>query len=91
MVHETIEGTFRQTNLTDESADYLAKREELRLAEIELMRKRERIAELRRHLPPGPALEDYKFTEGPVDLDSGDTPMRTVRLSELFTAAGRPW
>src|SRR5947208_11410384 len=90
MVHETIEGTFRQTNLTNESAEYLAKREELRLAEIELMRQRERVAELRRHLPPGPALEDYKFVEGPVDLDSGDTPTRTVRLSEMFTGAGRP-
>src|SRR5438093_12018728 len=72
MVHETIEGTFRQTNLTNESAEYLAKREGLRLAEIELMRQRERVAELRRHLPPGPALVDYKFIEGPVDLDSGD-------------------
>ena len=28
MVHETIQGTFRQTNLTNESAEYLAKREE---------------------------------------------------------------
>jgi hypothetical protein len=28
MVHETIQGTFRQTNLTDESAEYLAKRED---------------------------------------------------------------
>ena len=90
MVHENIEGTFRQTNLTNESADYLTKREELRLAEIELMRQRERVAELRRHLPPGPALEDYKFIECPADLDSGDTPTRTVRLSELFTATGRP-
>src|SRR6516225_7151349 len=90
MAHETIQGTFRQTNLTNESAEYLAKREELRLAEIELMRQRERVAELRRHLPSGPALEDYQFIEGPADLDSGDTPTRTVRLSELFTAAGRP-
>ena len=90
MVHETIEGAFRQTNLTNESAEYLAKREELRLAEVELMRQRERVGELRRHLPPGPALEDYKFIEGPVDLDSGDTPTRTVRLSEVFTAPGRP-
>ena len=89
MVHETIQGIFRQTNLTDESAEYLAKREELRLAEIELMRQRERVAELRRHLPPGPVLEDYKFIEVPVDLDSGDTPTRTVQLSELFSEAGR--
>ena len=90
MVHETIQGTFRQTNLANESAEYLAKRDELRLAEIELKRQRERVAELRRHLPPGPALEDYKFIEGPVDLDSGDTPTRTVCLSQLFTATGRP-
>src|SRR6185369_4428778 len=90
MVHETIQGTFRQTNLTNESAEYLGEREKLRLSEIELMRQRERIAELRRQLPPGPVLEDYKFVEGPVDLDSGDTPTRTVRLSELFTGAGRP-
>src|SRR5258705_8467413 len=90
MVHTVVDGTFRQTNLTNESDEYLTKREEIRLAEIELMRQRERVAELRRHLPPGPALEDYKLIEGPVDLDSGDTPTRTVRLSELFTAAGRP-
>jgi len=90
MVHETIQGTFRQTNLTNESAEYLAKREGLRLAEIALMQQRERVAELRRHLPPGPAVEDYKFIEGPVDLDSGDAPTRIVRLSELFSAEGRP-
>jgi hypothetical protein len=28
MVHETIQGTFRQTNLTSESAESLAKRED---------------------------------------------------------------
>jgi len=85
-----IDGTLRQTNLTDESADYLAKREELRLAEVELMRQREHVAELRRHLPQGPALEDYSFEEGPAKLDAGDTPIRTVRMSELFTAPDRP-
>src|ERR1700761_637761 len=90
MVHETIEGTLRQTNLTNESAEHLGKREELRLAEIELMRQRERVAELRRHLPPGPVVKDYEFLEGPVDLDSGDSPTRTVHLSELFTATDRP-
>jgi len=90
MVHETIQGTFRQTNLANESADYLAKREELRLAEIELMRQRERVAELRRNLPSGAVVQDYQFIEGPSDLDSGDTPTRTVQLSELFTAASRP-
>jgi predicted dithiol-disulfide oxidoreductase (DUF899 family) len=90
MVHETIEGTFRQTNLDNESAEYLSKREELRLAEIELMRQRERVAELRRHLPAGATIENYKFIEGPVDLAAGDTPAQTVQLSELFSGEGRP-
>src|SRR5215472_17169346 len=89
MVHETVQGTFRQTNLTNESAEYLTKREELRLAEIDLMRQRERVAELRRHLPQGAAIEDYQFEEGPRDLDAGDAPVRTVRLSELFTRPDR--
>lgn len=89
MVHETINGTFRQTNLPNESADYLAKREELRLAEIELMRHRERVAELRRGLPQGATVEDYAFEEGPANLEAGDTPIRTVQLSELFTPPGR--
>src|SRR5260370_34707456 len=89
MVNETINGALRQTNLENEPGDYLAKREELRLAEIELMRQRERVAELRRRLPQGATVEDYAFEEGPANLDAGDTPTRTVRLSELFTMPGR--
>jgi predicted dithiol-disulfide oxidoreductase (DUF899 family) len=89
MVNTIVHGTFRQTNLTNESPEYLAKREELRLAEIELMRQRERVAELRRHLPQGAALEDYQFQEGPRDLNAGDAPVRDVRLSELFTRPNR--
>ena len=89
MVHEMIDGTYRQTNLPNESAEYLAKREALRKAEIELMRQRERVAALRRELPEGAVVQDYSFEEGPADLDAGDTPIRTVRLSELFTAPGR--
>jgi predicted dithiol-disulfide oxidoreductase (DUF899 family) len=85
MVNTMVDGTFRQTNLTIESSEYLARREELRLAEIELMRQRERVAELRRHLPKGAAIEDYAFEEGPRDLSAGDAPVRTKRLSELFT------
>jgi len=56
MVNTIVDGAFRQTNLTNESSEYLGKREELRLAEIELMRQRERVAELRRHLPQGALL-----------------------------------
>jgi predicted dithiol-disulfide oxidoreductase (DUF899 family) len=89
MAHETIHGTYRQTNLRNESADYLSKREELRIAEIDLMRQRERVAELRRRLPQGAIVQDYEFEEGPADLSAGDTPVRTVRLSELFTGKNR--
>jgi predicted dithiol-disulfide oxidoreductase (DUF899 family) len=89
MVHTVVDGTFRQTNLTNESSEYLAKREELRLAEIELMRQRERVAALRRNLPEGAPIQDYQFEEGPRDLNAGDAPVRTVRLSELFTKPNR--
>jgi predicted dithiol-disulfide oxidoreductase (DUF899 family) len=89
MVHTTVDGTFRQTNLINESPEYLAKREELRLAEIELMRQRERVAELRRHLPLGASIQDYQFHEGPRDLNAGDAPLGTVRLSELFAGPNR--
>src|SRR5437588_8842689 len=89
MVHETVTGIFRQTNLTNESDEYLAKRDELRLAEIELMRQGERVAELRRRLPQGAIVRDYEFEEGPANLDAGDTPVRKVRLSELFTGPNR--
>jgi predicted dithiol-disulfide oxidoreductase (DUF899 family) len=54
---------MRQTNLTNEPADYLARRDQLRLAEIELMRQRERVAELRRQLPDGATIDDYVFQE----------------------------
>ncbi|MER6064601.1 DUF899 family protein [Streptomyces sp. NPDC001792] len=80
----------RHTRLPGESADYLAAREELRDAEIELMRHRERVAALRKALPQGAEVDDYVFLEGPADLDAGDTPVREVRLSELFTGPGRP-
>ncbi len=89
MVNAVVEGTYRQTNLTNESPEYLAKREELRRAEIELMQHRERVAEMRRNLPEGAAMEDYQFEEGPRDLNTGDEPVRRVRLSELFTKPDR--
>ena len=89
MVHEMIDGTYRQTNLPNESPEYLAAREELRHAEIELMRQRERVAELRRGLPKGATVQDYEFLEGPASLDDGDEPVRRVRMSELFTAPDR--
>src|SRR5262245_39239868 len=82
-----VEGV-RQTKLRNESPEYLAKREELRLAELELMRSRERVAELRRKLPNGAAVADFVFLEGPADLDVGDDPVRRVTMSSLFTRPG---
>jgi predicted dithiol-disulfide oxidoreductase (DUF899 family) len=89
MVKTIVDGTYRQTNLTAESPEYLAKREQLRLAEIELMRQRENVAALRRNLPQGAAIQDYQFEEGPRDLNAGDAPVRPVRLSQLFTQPNR--
>ena len=80
---------LRQTNLANEPADYVARRDALRLAEIELMRQCERVAELRRRLPKGSIVQDYVFEEGPATLDGGDSPIRSVRLSELFTGPNR--
>src|SRR5436305_15181415 len=88
MAH-AINAVFPLTNLTSESEEYLTRRDELRFAEIELMRQRERVAQLRRSLPPGPVVQDYVFEEGPADLNAGDTPVRNVRLSDLFTSPGR--
>ena len=89
MVKEMIDGAFRQTNLPNESDEYLAKREELRHAEIELLNQREKVAELRRSLPPGAPIQDYEFLEGPTSLDQGDEPVAKTRLSELFSAPER--
>jgi predicted dithiol-disulfide oxidoreductase (DUF899 family) len=90
MVKEMIEGTYRQTNLPNESPEYLAKREEVRLAEIDLLNARERVAALRRALPKGATIQDYEFLEGPTSLDEGDEPIRKVRLSDLFSYAPHP-
>jgi predicted dithiol-disulfide oxidoreductase (DUF899 family) len=90
MKYETQNGIFGQTNLADEPADYLAAREELRVAEVELMKQRERVAAMRRALPKGAVVKDYEFIEGPRDLHAGDAPVRKVKLSELFTSHERP-
>lgn len=89
IVNTVVDGRFRQTNLTNESAEYLAKRDELRLAEIELMKQRERVAAMRRALPEGAAVQNYEFEEGPRELNAGDSPVGKIRLSELFTKPDR--
>src|SRR5262245_46471736 len=88
MAKANVAEVIRQTNLQNESPEYLAKREELRLAELEEMRMRERVAELRRNLPNGAAIQDYVFLEGPADLNAGDEPVRRVTMSSLFSKPG---
>ena len=86
---EKTDGVLRHTRLTNEPRQYLEKREELRLAEIELLRHVERVAALRRGLPAGAEVQDYEFHEAPRDLNAGDEPVRPIRLSELFSGSNR--
>ncbi len=78
------------TNLPSESDAYRQAREELRLAEVDLMAHRERVAELRRALPVGPVVTDYEFVEGAADLASDHGAVTPVTLSELFSGPDRP-
>ena len=79
---------MQQTRL-DEPAEYAKRREELRQAEVDLMHHREKVASLRRQLPKGAVVQDYEFLEGPRNLDDGDEPVTSVRLSDLFTTPTR--
>lgn len=68
----------------DESDEYREARNALLEAEIDLSAQIERVAQMRRTLPPGPAIkEDYTFAEGSRDLKDTTT-VKSVRLSELF-------
>ena len=68
----------------NEPAGYREARDELLQAEMELRRRTEQVAALRRTLPlGGDAAQDYAFEEGGASLDD-DQSVRTVRLSELF-------
>lgn len=72
-----------------ETADYRNARNKLLRAEMELRRRIEDVAALRRALPAGNTVpQDYVFTEGAADLADTQT-IRQVKLSELFVA-GRP-
>ena len=86
---EKTDGMLRHTRLVNEPREYLQKREELRLAEMEMFRSIERVAALRRALPAGAEVTDYVFHEGPRDLNGSDSPVSSVRLSELFSGPGR--
>ena len=65
-----------------ESDEYRRQREELRVAELDLIDQAERVAAMRRGLPSDTVVDDYPL----IDVASGDR----VRLSELFSAPGRP-
>lgn len=65
----------------NETTEYRQKREELRLAELELSDRIEQVAQMRRELPTDTVVFDYEL----VDVSTG----RPVRLSELFTAPDR--
>jgi len=86
---EKSDDMVRHTRLDNESREYLEKREELRLAEMEMLRNIERVAALRRALPAGAEVKDYVFQEGPRDLNESDSRVTPVRLSELFSGPGR--
>ncbi len=86
---EKTDGMLRHTRLANEPREYLQKREELRLAEMDMFRNIERVAALRRALPAGAEVTDYVFQEGPRELNGSDSPVSSVRLSELFSDPGR--
>ena len=65
----------------NESEEYRRRREELRVAEQDLIDHIERVAQLRRGLPFDTAVGDYEF----IEVASGDR----VRLSGLFTGPDR--
>jgi predicted dithiol-disulfide oxidoreductase (DUF899 family) len=65
----------------NESDEYRRRREELRVAELELIDHIEQVAALRRALPADTTVDDYAL----VEVSNGDP----VRLSELFSARDR--
>jgi predicted dithiol-disulfide oxidoreductase (DUF899 family) len=73
--------TLHRLRYPNESEEYRRARDELLRAEIDLRRRIEEVAELRRKLPLGGELkEDYSFEE----VERGSGKKRTVKLSELF-------
>lgn len=80
----TASGAPHQERFPGESRAYREARNALLKAEIELRRKTESVAALRRKLPlGGPIPEDYEFEEGAADLEDTET-VRRVSMSELF-------
>jgi predicted dithiol-disulfide oxidoreductase (DUF899 family) len=80
--------TLHRARFPNESKAYRAARDQLLKAEVELRKKVEAVAALRRKLPlGGPVPVDYEFEEGAADLGDTQT-VRRVRMSELFGRDG---
>ena len=81
---KTASGALYSERFPGESRGYRAARNTLLKAEVDLRRKTESVAALRRKLPQGgPAPEDYEFEEGAADPGDTET-VRRVKMSELF-------
>lgn len=79
-------GKFHDDAFPGESDAYRAARDKLLAAEIELRKRVEEVAAMRRALPPGGMLkEDYVFDEGAADLTDRDF-VKQTRFSDLFDA-----
>jgi predicted dithiol-disulfide oxidoreductase (DUF899 family) len=75
---------FHPFRFPGESDSYRSTRDELLQAEIDLRRRVEEVAALRRKLPLGGEIpEDYVFEEGAADIDDVET-VRQVSLTQLF-------
>ena len=61
VTRDKTDGRLRHTRLANESTAYLARREELRLAELALIQQSERVAELRRACPWRPRFPTTNF------------------------------
>jgi predicted dithiol-disulfide oxidoreductase (DUF899 family) len=81
---KSLASALHKERFPGEGRAYRAARNTLLKAELELRRKIESVAALRRKLPTGgPVPEDYEFEEGAADLADTETGRR-VKMSELF-------
>jgi predicted dithiol-disulfide oxidoreductase (DUF899 family) len=81
---KTASAALPKQRFPGEGRGYRAARNALLKAEIELRRKIELVAALRRKLPQGgPVPKDYEFEEGAADPADTET-VRRVKMSELF-------
>lgn len=75
--------------LPNESPEYLKARTDLESAEVELVEQRERVAAMRRALPPGPIVKPH-YVFRVTDLDDDGGAVREVALADLFEDPSKP-